>query len=192
MQTSSIEPVVRPQPPAERKEVVAPRKRVRSTRNDHRLYHRTQTGIAILICAYVSIAVWRERVPGHSELFPIASWSLFSLVPNTIEDFSVRLLEVDGRPLARALFFEDIKPIFLGATSHDARVVIERFGLALAAGHFREAEEIRRRFEAEYLSKQAHQVRYELVARVYDPMERWNAGVFKSVRTLAAYAMGDR
>lgn len=175
-----------------RERVTVRQARAPSAQLEYRFYRWMQSGFAIFLCVYLAIAAWRESTPGQGEVFPIASWSLFSLVPNICNDFSLRLLDVNGKPLAPARFFEDSRSLFSAATDHAARVVIDRMGKAMEAGAAREAEDIRLRFDAEYLRKQAHQVRYELVAREYDPLERWSTGKLRSVRVLGSYETRDR
>ena len=167
-------------------------RRPASLRDEYRRYRWTSRGIGMLLCVYFAIAVWRERIPGQGEIFPFASWSLFSLVPNACEDFAVRLLSVEGTELSPPQYFESAGLRFSGATNHAAHVAIDRLGKALIAGDLPGADRVRRRFEREYLGKEARHVRYELVARVYDPFERWHGGGFRQVRTLGVYEAGAR
>ena len=140
---------------------------------------------------YVAIAVARESVPGRDEIFPFASWSLFSMVPNESRDFTVRILQVDGRPIDRPMNFEEAHALFgSAAVSHGARMSIQRLGEAVERRDAASVDRVRGYFEGLHL--RGHEpVRYELLARRYDPLERWRRGTFRSVRVIATFQTGN-
>jgi hypothetical protein len=160
--------------------------RSRTPRGEYRRYHLFQAALPAFLIAYVLIAVWRERVPGQGEIFPFASWSLFTLVPNTSHDFSIRVLSWNGHALTPPVFFEDGTGLFKSAADHGARASIGLLGKALAQGKVAETERVRDRFEQLYMADMSA-VRYELVARVYDPLERFRTGRLRAVRTVRVF-----
>jgi hypothetical protein len=155
-------------------------------RDQYRRYRITQAALPAFLIAYILIASWHERVSGQGEIFPFASWSLFSFVPNISHDFSIRVLSLNGSALTPPVFFEDSTALFESASKHGARVLIDLLGQALAQGEVAEAERIRDRFEHLCMPGMTA-VRYELVARVYDPLERFRTGRLRAVRTVRTF-----
>ena len=140
--------------------------------------------------AYVAIALQRELVPAREEVFPFASWSLFSLVPNQTHDFSLRILEVDGRKLARPVYFEQAGELFDAARSNGARMCIQRLGRALQKHDQPAADEERCNVEQIHLRGHAR-VRYEVVARSYDAIQRFRDGRIDAQSVVATFATGE-
>jgi hypothetical protein len=148
-------------------------------------YRFTKRAIAGLIVLYLSLVVHVELQPGRPEHYPFASWSLFSRVPNRVEDYSLRLLAVNGRPLTHPVWFEDTRLLFPAATNHNARVSIQRLG-AVSDQDADEAQRMRRHVERLFLGGRGP-VKYELTRRVYDPLQRWQTQQFQAVETVGLF-----
>ena len=158
-------------------------RRVRSELSRYRLTDRFFLALAAI---YLVISITRQGL-GYSEIFPFSSWSLFSKVPNEVRDYTIRIVEADGRALDRPVDFEDAKEIFGSvAISHGARMSIQRMGVAAERGDSAGAARVRAYLESLYL-REHRPVRYEVVARRYDPLERWREGKFRSVRVVATF-----
>jgi hypothetical protein len=165
-----------------------PRSRARGVAAaERRRYRFTCAAIPLFVCVYVATALGRELEPGQTEIFPFASWSLFTLVPNEVHDYAFRLLAVDENVIS-PIFYEESGELFGNARNHAAHVTIDLIGRATASGNEAAADEIRRRFELMYFPE-ARSVRYELTERVYDPLERQRGGAFRSVTSLHPFEM---
>jgi hypothetical protein len=133
-----------------------------------------------------------ERVHGREEMFPVATWSLFSKVPNETKDYTLRLLVVRGQPLPEPVFFEDADRLLSNTISHSARISIQRLGRGLAAHDQAEVARVREYLEDLHL-RQAGDATYEVVSRTYDPLTRYREGhdALENVRTLATFRVGQ-
>jgi hypothetical protein len=159
---------------------------VRSAKREKRWYRWSHRAVAVMGVVYVVVAFGAEAVPGREECFPFAAWSLFSMVPNECRDYSLRVLEVRGKRLAKPVYFEDSQHLLYAASNDGARMCIQRLGEAVARGDEAGAELERRTFEGMHLGGIGG-VRYELVQRRYDPLKRIADGEWLEVRTLRAY-----
>jgi hypothetical protein len=132
-----------------------------------------------------------ERVHGREEVFPVASWSLFSKVHNVSHDYGLRMLVVRGERLARPVFFEEAGDYLSNSESHSARISIQRLGRAVEAKDDAEVARVRGYVEDLHL-RQTGDATYEVVARAYDPLKRYRDGApFLSVRRLATFRVGE-
>lgn len=162
---------------------------MRVVRGERKRLRDTQRVLVAALAVYLAVAVCRELQPGRSEIFPFASWSLFSLVPNETSDFSLRVLELDGRALDPPPYLEDAWAILPQAANHVARNAVDRLGRAVVADDEAGAAATRRTLESLHLG--SHRIVYELVRRRYDPLERWRTGRIRHAEALAAYRAGD-
>lgn len=156
-----------------------------------RAYRRVTPALVALASLYTAVWLAQEAKPGRAEIFPFASWNLFSWVPNEVRDVSLRILAIDGVPLQPPLYIEESAKHFVDGPSHPAHAVIELIGQAVQQGREADAEALRLRFEKLYMPA-SDAVRYELVARAYDPMKRWRNRVFAEERVLRTYEKGSR
>ena len=114
---------------------------------------------------------------GGREVFPVFSWALYTDAVRLEVQYTARLIEVDGRALGAAL---DVlaTPSFHRSPDYWFDVgVLNNFGAALDAGDGVRAEALRRLVEANVLLED--RVRYEMVKRTYDPLERRASGAFQ-------------
>lgn len=164
---------------------------INSRRRGRSSYFWNQAAFAGFVVVYLGIVFERERVMGRGEIFPIASWSLFSKVPSVVTDYSLVIREIDGCVMSPSFFWEESSHYFAAAVHHAGFVVIDRVGLALASGDEALAEELRHKFELVHM-REAERVRYDLVRRTYDPLVRWKSGAFERVATVAEYSKEGR
>ena len=153
----------------------------------------TLTNWALLAAAvaYVGIVVERERVHGRGEVFPFAPWSLFTLVPNQTRDYSLKIEAVDGRELAKPIYYEEAGQYFSWSSKHAPRMAIQRLGKALERGDARAAAVERKQIELVHMDGRSG-VRYVVVWRSYDVLRRWRDGVIEQEKALAKYQIGEK
>jgi hypothetical protein len=140
----------------------------------------------VALVVYLGFVVLRESRAGAEEVFPFASWSLFSLVPNQVEDFSLRVTRLNGKPLEPPKYFEALYKVLPSVSDHSARMTIQKLGRALAAGKGEDAKFWRDHLEQSYLAKFAD-VDYQVVHRRYDVMDRWRQNRIDDETVMASY-----
>ena len=156
-------------------------------RREHARYRWTNRLLVALAVAYLVMAMVRERNPGGEEFYPFSSWSLFSKIPNETRDYTIRILAIDGRVTEPPVDFEEAQAMIgWPAKSHEARRCIQDLGEAVERGDAAQADHVRSYFEPLYLSGRG-QIRYAVVARRYDPLERWREGRLQEVRVLREF-----
>ena len=161
-----------------------------SLRQEYASYRRANRVLLAAAGIYILIALTRHSVPQREEIFPFASWSLFSKVPNEIHDYGLRVLEMDGRVMNPPIDYEASYPRFTSSDPHMARACIQQLGQAVKS---RDAAEVARvRTYLESLHLRGHkQVKYELLDRRWDPLERWNEKKFRSLKVMATFQSGQ-
>lgn len=119
-----------------------------------------------------TLTVFEPKFRG--EVYPLSMWSMFYRVHNQMEDYGVSILAQDGKPLSAPLRFEASG----FPKSHDisAYHAIQKLGRAVDSGRKGSIDRARRTVEKAYLRGN---VRYEVVARVWDPVERFKTGAIK-------------
>jgi len=140
----------------------------------------TGTALALTLGPVLVLAADRRS---EGELFPLSLWSMFNRVYSQIDDYGLRVLSIPGRPAASPPpYFENAG--FGASQSVTAYHAIQAFA-ELTVSHRAGAEEARRLVEERYLSQPG--VEYELVARRWDPLVRWNGGAFKMERPVGRF-----
>jgi hypothetical protein len=151
-----------------------------------RSYKLLKIGIAALAISYFLIGNISQRY-GIAEIFPIATWELFSYVPRSEDaDFGVKILAVNGTSLDSPVYFEKASQFFTKIHSIDAYMTIQVLGKALLANDQSTAASYRDLLENVYLADQA-QITYVVTQRRYDLLERWNHGTFLSEVELGVF-----
>ena len=153
-------------------------------------YRRIQLFLATTMVLYVlGAVVAKVVVGGPGEVFPVFTWSLFCSVPNTVDDYAIRIAEVDGQAIAGQPTYQEADQWFEKAGSINAYVSIQRLGKALARQDAAELEDVRRFFEPVYLGDQ-HAVTYRVVRRTGSLMTVWETGAFDHEQPLAELETG--
>ncbi len=114
---------------------------------------------------------------GGREIFPVFSWALYSDAPRLEVQYTVRLLEVDGRALGNGRDLMSMPGFHRSPDYWSDAGVVQNLGAALDEGDEERARALRRLVEANVLPGQ--RVRYELVKRTFDPLERRASGAFR-------------
>lgn len=151
---------------------------------------RVVAGTVAVLVGYVGLIGLRERTADGTELFPFFKWELFSSVPNReSQDFTIRLLEIDGRVLDEPLYFADAGEHISTAKSPDAVETINRFGEAVRDDRPLVADRQRTLVEGGFLYELGS-ARYQLVQRRFDLIDRIRcADCFVEERVLAEFEL---
>jgi hypothetical protein len=140
----------------------------------------TGTALVLTLGPVLVLAVHRRS---EGELFPLSLWSMFNRVYSQMDDYGLRILSIAGRPVAEPPpYFETAG--FEASQSVTAYHAIQKFA-ELTVAKEPGAQEARSLVEERYLARPG--VEYELVARRWDPLVRWNGGAFKSERPIERF-----
>lgn len=112
------------------------------------------------------------------EYFPFYSWDLFSFVPNTVTDFGLLILSVDGQPLYPPRYFETADDLFREAQSINAVRSVQNMGSAILRQEATEIGANQTQIEALYFTDYSR-IEYALVQRSYFPLNRFRTGAFQ-------------
>jgi hypothetical protein len=145
--------------------------------------------LVFLVLVYaVAGVVSQKLVPGVDEIFPFFSWSLFSGVPNRVDDYTILIDEQDGRTLDPPVELLRAPASIAMGNRSIARKVIQNLGSAQESGDTAEAARLARVLESEYLRGR---VRYRLVFERYEPLVKWKTGADEERRVVARFDPGD-
>lgn len=142
------------------------------------------------ITAYILLAaVGHLR---HGEIYPFATWSLFSRVPNHTTDYTLRILEVDGRRLDPPPFLTAAgKWLTLPGYGHELSVNVQQLGHEIERGDGAAISQQRARVEG-YCFTGHESVKYEVMRRQFNPLDAWRTGRYRDVRVLATFQTGPK
>ena len=148
----------------------------------HSRFRRMQAlGLAIVL-VYVASSLYLG-FSGKRDAYPLFSWSLFTYVPNVQYDFGLLITEIDGRILDPPQDLMSFRDRLSGAGEIRAYYTVQDFGDALVRRDAVKMKALRLLLEREYLAG-AGELRYRIVARAYDPIEKWRDGRYRQ-RSLA-------
>ena len=142
-------------------------------------YRRTKLVLYILLLGYILAALHVGFNRHHREVYPVASWSLFSYVAAKRTEFAVLITQVDGKPLAEPREFMDSRDLFSGAGSIRAYYTIQDLGAATGRRNTARMEKLRWLLESQYMQGPNRGIRYQLILRSFDAIERWRGGSYK-------------
>lgn len=120
------------------------------------------------------------------EFFPISSWNLFSIVPNLVTDYGLKVTSIDEVDLDSPAYIQDLPSEFAEAESIVVFYVIQNLGEAIEEGDTEAVTQLREQIESNYFSSQST-VDYEIEKRSYYPKERWNTGEYEEITRLETY-----
>ena len=133
--------------------------------------------LPLFLVSYCAAGFLTHSQFGGREVFPVFSWGLYADASRTEVQYTARVIEIDGQPLETAVDLLDT-PAFHRAPDYWRDVgVMTRFGAALDEGDRAGADALRRLFEANVLPGSS--VRYEMVKRTYNPLERRASGALR-------------
>ena len=148
---------------------------------------RAQTAVDVVLmslgvafCVGMAAGVLSE----DGEFFPLASYSLFSIVPNTKAEYGVRIHDYGDRRLDPPLVFQQASELGIEGSSINAFYLVQRIGTACTRGRTAAANYWRHLFEKDFFHDAA---RYEIVLLRYDPLERWANGQVRAMSSVAFF-----
>lgn len=106
----------------------------------------------------------------RGEIFPFASWFLFSLVPDRVVSYDLLLHGTARRPLDPPRAFNQAGGWVKSPHSVTVYQLTQQLGRAFEAGRAAETTRVRREIEAQF---SAPGMRYDLVRVSYRLAERW-------------------
>ena len=131
--------------------------------------HATQKAvIVILFTCYALFGILLEYYI-HREIYPVFSWSLFSIMPNPKKEPTIYVHEMRGVTYDPPLSFTDMKFIFdeIGQSPTQYTAFIRTLGAALKNDNIAEIAKERRKIEALFGDEP---YRYDVVLSTYDPV----------------------
>lgn len=152
-------------------------------------YRRLERTVVALLSCYVimSFAIeFRIAGAGHDKVFPLSAWSLFAKVRSRMSDYQVRVLELDGERLDPPRFSDECPDRLPALATLDAQELIGTLAHAVIAGDRTTERRARRVLEGVYFNDVGH-LRYELVHRTYNPLDRWQHGTFLAIEPIRQF-----
>jgi hypothetical protein len=151
-------------------------------------YGAVKVTVLVLFVVYALVATnLRGSV---QDVYPLFSWSLFSIIPNPDHRYTMEILEAGGTRYDPPLRFSQSSALFAGIqhspTEYTPRV--ERLGQALANGHTKAAAQARQELNALFGTRA---FRYRILLVYADPLEYWRNGSYRTVRTLGEFSSED-
>lgn len=109
------------------------------------------------------------------EIFPFASWFLFSRIPQEVSNYEIWVVEMDGWKIEPPQSLTTIPYFLRSPQSSTVRDLIQRLGRGASAGN---PEEMRRTLALfrPHFHKQGGSGSMLLVKLKYDPLARWRTG----------------
>ena len=138
--------------------------------------------VALLVVEFV-VGMGGWLTPRH-EVFPFASWFLFTLVPNHTTEYDLEFRAANGRPLDPPVRFSRAASLVFQPHSITAFNVIQGLGAALEHGTPRETHTLRAQIDA--FCGSSH-LTYEVVKVTYDPVARYDTGAALQRRVLGTF-----
>jgi hypothetical protein len=144
--------------------------------------------LAVMVAYLGAVAV--DVGAGRDEALPFFTWSLFSQVPAREQvNFSIRLVEVDGRPLDPPRYFDEAGDLVTAALAPEANELAQAIGRRLEAGDEAGAEELLGLFESRFLNE-LDGASYEVVRRRYDVVDRLSCQCDLDTTVVGTFTLG--
>jgi hypothetical protein len=137
----------------------------------------------VLFCVAYALIGAQDR---SHENFPVFAWHLFSQIPEPEKsDYSLRLLETNGRPRTPPVYFEDAR-LVTGGQAAQAYVAMYQLAVNIRRENAMAAAILRKQIEASYFSEFTS-VHYQVVRRTFDIKERRKCDCFLKEEVIADY-----
>ncbi len=132
-------------------------------------YRRLQTALAALVVGTFALGLVSAVRPG-GEIYPFASWFLFSLVPQRVTSYEIRVHAWGEREFDPPKPLIEVGGLVRSPQSSLVYQLVQRFGRAVESGNQADRDNAWRLLQATFSS--SVDLRYDLVKLSYDPMER--------------------
>jgi hypothetical protein len=134
-------------------------------------YQRLRFLAAALLSAELVIGLGGVLTP-QREIFPFASWFLFSLVPDRVVSYDLLLRGPAEKPLDPPRPFNRAGALVKSPHSVTTYQLIQQLGRAVEAKDEPKIRRLRRQIEAQFAAV-SPPMRYDLVRMTYTPAQRW-------------------
>jgi hypothetical protein len=151
-----------------------------------REYRRIRNGVAMFLAAYFLGGLLTLLLP-QMEVFPVYSWFLFSLVPQSGPQYGLLLTQVDGREVDPPLLYQEAEGWVDLPHSPTVFKLTQQLGAAVEHGGA-DAKRCRELLEHNWLPPKT---RYELVRINGDPIARMRHGEYEITRRLAKFSSAE-
>jgi hypothetical protein len=139
--------------------------------------------VAVVLYVALSIGTWLQL---QREIFPFASWELFSYVPNELHDYGVRIIQVDGATVEGWPYLETLDALIGADYTINVHQAIQTLGIQVEQADYDAVEESQAFFEATHLGALGS-VEYALYSRRSQPIARWRGEGFTHEVELAIF-----
>lgn len=147
-----------------------------------REYRRTRKFISWFLTAYFTGGLLTLLLP-KAEVFPVYSWFLFALVPQSGSQYGLLLHEVNGRPIEPPHLYQEAEDGIPSPHSVTVFKLTQQLGTAVERNS-PEKKRCRELLEKNWLPPQTQ---YELVKLNADPIARWKTGRYDITQSLGFY-----
>ncbi len=152
-----------------------------------RHYRRLQLAAAAALAFMLVVGLGGTLLPSH-EVFPFASWFLFSLVPGPQNEYDLLLRTANDDPAKPGHPFRASDGLVHHSHSVVFHELIQQLGAAEARRDAAASRALRRQIEADF---EPSVVRYDLVRAKYSPIERWRTGRVRETAGVRSFATGE-
>jgi len=144
-----------------------------------------KTVIALIFATYACFGVLLEYFI-HGEIYPVFSWSLFSVIPNPTVDTTIRVHEMHGKQYEPPLTFQDLTFLFteIGHSPTQYTPIIKRLGDAIKDDNQEKIDKERAHLEALFGTMP---FRYDVVRITYDPIVFFSTHTPEDERIIASF-----
>ncbi len=150
-------------------------------------YRRLQIFVVAALAFVVVVGLGGALTP-RREIFPFASWFLFSLVPGHRSEYDVILRATGDKPLAPGRPYNRADGLVSHPHSIVAHELIQELGAAEQNHDAAASRALRRQIEADF---EPSVTRYDLVRVTYAPIERWQTGRVQGTESLRSFGKGE-
>ena len=151
-----------------------------------REYRRTRRFVSWFLAAYFAGGLLTLLLP-QMEVFPVYSWFLFALVPQSGPQYGLLLYRVNGRDLEPPRLYQEAEGWIPSPHSVTAFKLTQEFGEAAEKNSADQAHR-RESLEKNWLPPQT---KYELIKLNADPITRWKTGQYEITQRLGTFSCGD-
>lgn len=151
-----------------------------------RQYRRVRAFAAIILLGQFTAGLAGTLTP-QGEIFPFASWFLFSLRPDRVVSYDLLLRGSEQRPLDPPKPFNQGGGLVKAPHSVTVYNLVQQLGRAVESRRSPEIRRLRREIEAQFA---APGMRYDLVRVSYGLADRWEGRAPATSEPLASFVQG--
>ena len=152
-----------------------------------RRYRRLQRFVVAALAFMLVVGLGGTLLPSH-EVFPFASWFLFSLVPGRQSEFDLLLHTREEGPAGPGVSFRLADRLVRHSHSVVFHELIQQLGAAEERRDAPASRALRRQIEGDF---EPGVVCYDLVRVKYAPIERWRTGRVRESAAVRAFTTGE-